>query len=79
MTNTTARTLAHYLALPLLAAGIAGGALLGTAGAASAAPSISSNDSGNFYAPTIRATPPVLVQPGARWHRQHNRFNLGAE
>jgi hypothetical protein len=79
MTNTTARTLAHYLALPILAAGIAGGALLGTAGAASAAPSISSNDSGNFYAPTIRATPPVLVQPGARWHRQHNRFNLGAE
>ncbi|MDT5148495.1 MAG: hypothetical protein QOI01_228 [Mycobacterium sp.] len=76
MNATTVRKLVRYLALPLVAAGIAGGAILGTAGAASAAPSISPNDSGNFYAPTIRATPPVLVQPGARWHRQHNRFNF---
>ncbi|HYO01444.1 MAG TPA: hypothetical protein VET27_05950 [Mycobacterium sp.] len=79
MTNSIAPKLARYAALPILAAVIAAGALLGTAGAACAAPSISSNDSGNFYAPTIRATPPVLVQPGARWHRQHHRFDFGAE
>jgi hypothetical protein len=71
MTNSIARTLARYLALPILAAGIGGAAVLGSASFASAAPSISSNDSGNFYAPTMRAKPPVLVQPGARWHRQH--------
>lgn len=78
MTNTT-RNLARYLALPLIAAAIGGGAVLGSAAIADAAPSISSNDNGNFYAPSTRATPPVLVQPGARWHRQHSQyqFNLG--
>jgi hypothetical protein len=69
-------SIARYLALPILAAGIAGGAIVGTVGVANAAPSISSNDSGNFHAPTIRATPPQTVQPGARWHR-HHRFNFG--
>ncbi|MET0474452.1 MAG: hypothetical protein ABW001_07395 [Mycobacterium sp.] len=76
MTATTVRKLARCLALPLVAAGIAGGAALGAAGAANAAPSISSNDSGNFHSPSVRATPPQVAHPGARWHRQHNGFHL---
>jgi hypothetical protein len=80
MNTTTMRTLSRYLVLPLVAAGIAGGAVLGTAGAASAAPTISSNDSGNFHSPTVRATPPPAAHPGARWHRERHRgfhFDLG--
>jgi hypothetical protein len=79
MNTTTARRLARYLALPLVAAGIAGGAVLATAGVASAAPSISSNDSGNFHSPSTRATPPP-AHTGARWHRHHGggfHVNLG--
>jgi hypothetical protein len=77
--GTIVRNLTRYLALPLVAAGIAGGAILGSAGAANAAPSISANDHGNFHAPSIRATPPTMVQPGARWHRHHHRggFDFG--
>jgi hypothetical protein len=74
MTNSIAKNLARYLALPLAAAAIGGGAILGSATIAGAAPSISSNDHGNFYSPSTRATPPVLVQPGARWHRQHRQY-----
>ena len=75
MTNCT-----RYLALPLVATGIALGALVGTAGTATAAPSISANDSGNFHAPSVRATPPPPVQPGARWHRQHrHHVDLGSD
>jgi hypothetical protein len=79
MNTTTVRTFARYLALPLVAAGIAGGAVLGTAGTANAAPTISSNGSGNFHSPSVRATPAPTAQPGARWHRQHHgfHFNLG--
>lgn len=79
MNGTVVRNLTRYLALPLVAAGIAGGAILGSAGAANAAPSISANDHGNFHAPSIRATPPTMVQPGARWHRHHHRggFDFG--
>jgi hypothetical protein len=74
--NTT-RTLTRLLALPLLSAGIVAGAALGMAGTANAAPPISANDSGNFHAPKTKATPAPAAQPGARWHREHNRFNFG--
>jgi hypothetical protein len=76
MNATTVRKLARYFALPLVAAGIAGGAVLGTAGAANAAPSISSNDSGNFHSPSTHATPPPTAHPGGRWHRHHNGFHF---
>ncbi|MCW2516953.1 MAG: hypothetical protein JWR11_5995 [Mycobacterium sp.] len=75
MTNSIARTLTRYLALPLVAAGIGGAAVLGSASIATAAPSISANDNGNFFSPSTKATPPVLVYPGARWHRQHSPFD----
>ncbi|MGH3642510.1 MAG: hypothetical protein ACRDUX_26180 [Mycobacterium sp.] len=79
MNITTVRKLARYLALPLVAAGIAGGAVLGTAGAANAAPSISSNDRGNFHSPNTRATPPPSAHPGGQWHRHHHglHFSFG--
>lgn len=76
MTKSIARNLARYLALPLVAAGIGAGAVLGTTAVAEAAPTISSNDHGNFHAPSTRATPPVLVHPGGRWHRQHHGFSV---
>jgi hypothetical protein len=75
--SNTANTLTRWLALPILSAGIVAGAALGMAGTANAAPSISPNSSGNFHSPKTKATPAPTAQPGARWHREHNRFSLG--
>jgi hypothetical protein len=66
-------TIARYIALPAVAAGILGGAAIGLAGMANA---------GTYsYDPTPRpgivatpntiARPPVIVIPGHRWH--HDR------
>jgi hypothetical protein len=71
--TTIARTLARYIALPAVSAGILGGAAIGLAGMASA---------GTYsYEPTPRpgivarpntiARPPIVVMPGHRWHHQH--------
>jgi hypothetical protein len=76
MTNITSK-IARCLALPILAAGIAGGAALGMASTASAAPVISSNDSGNFFAPTTHATPAPSSTPGAQAHRHHHQHHFG--
>ncbi len=68
---TITRSLARYIALPAVSAGILGGAALGLAGMANA---------GTYsYEPTPRpgivatpntvARPPVIVMPGHRWHR----------
>ena len=73
MTNTIARSFARYIALPVVSAGIIGGAALGLAGMANA---------GTYsYEPTPRpglvatpntiARPPVVVMPGHRWHHHH--------
>jgi hypothetical protein len=67
------RSLARYIALPTISAGILGAAALGLAGMANA---------GTYsYEPTPRpgivatpgtiARPPVVVMPGHRWHRHH--------
>jgi hypothetical protein len=67
------RSLARYIALPAVSAGILGAAALGLAGMANA---------GTYsYEPTPRpgivatpntiARPPVVVMPGHRWHRHH--------
>lgn len=74
---TITTTIARFVALPIIAAGIAGGAALGFAGAASAAttpgaaPSISTTD-GNFHAPTTYSRP-MTIAPGARAHREYHR------
>jgi hypothetical protein len=66
-TNTNTRRFARYLALPIVSAGIIGGAALGLAGTASAAdtdvrpPHI-------VATPDIRAHPAPDAMPGWRWH-----------
>jgi hypothetical protein len=71
-TNTT-RRFARYFALPIVSAGIIGGAALGLAGAASAAttdvpqPSI-------VATPTVKAHPAPDAMPGHHWH--HGMYHL---
>ena len=78
---STITNIARLIALPIVSAGIIGGAALGRAGAATAAstpttagpaPSISTID-GNFHAPTTYAmpayNPPIGVQAWREYHR----------
>jgi hypothetical protein len=66
-TNTNTRRFARYFALPIVSAGIIGGAALGLAGTASAAdtdvrpPSI-------VATPNVKAHPAPDALPGWRWH-----------
>ena len=73
MYTTATRRFARYLALPIVSAGIIGGAVLGLAATASAA----NND---VRPPHIVATPNVTARPapeampGWRWH--HGVYHL---
>jgi hypothetical protein len=66
-TNTNTRRFARYFALPIVSAGIIGGAALGLAGTASAADA-------DVRPPHIVATPHTTAHPapdampGWRWH-----------
>jgi hypothetical protein len=62
-------TFARYIALPVVSAGIIGGAALGMAGMANAATSTPPTGPGYSYAPRVTAHPAPQAQPGARWHR----------
>lgn len=64
-------TIARYLALPLLSAGIIGGAALGLAGAASAAEVAPSPGPAIVATPQIHAQPAPEAVPGYWWHRHH--------
>jgi|GEM_PF-1050899 hypothetical protein len=78
--RTAARSLTFYAALPIVSAGIIGGAALGLAGAANAAtattpgsaPSISTTN-GNFHAPNTYATPAYNPVAGIQAWRQYHR------
>jgi hypothetical protein len=65
--NTNTSRFARYIALPIVSAGIIGGAALGLAGTANAAttdvrpPSI-------VATPTAKAHPAPDAMPGWRWH-----------
>ena len=75
MTNTIARSLARYIALPALSAGILGGAALGLAGMANAGTYPTHDPKpkpGIVVSPGTIARPPVVVVPGHRWHRDHS-------
>jgi hypothetical protein len=74
--TTSTRRFARYIALPVVSAGILGGAALGLAGMANA---------GTYsYQPTPRpgivatpntiARPPVVVLPGHHWHQGGGSF-----
>lgn len=63
-TNTFANRVIRFVAMPAVAAGIAGGALLGLAGPASAAAQ-------EPAAPHVVAQPAAGATPGGWWHRHH--------
>ena len=64
------RTIARSLVLPLLSAGIIGGAALGLAGTAAAAEM--NPQPGLVATPPDHAKPAPEAVPGAQWHRHHN-------
>jgi hypothetical protein len=68
MTIHTSRTvrIARYIALPIVSAGIIGGAAVGMASMANAAtPESATNTS---YSAPVQAQPAPNAQPGHRWH-----------
>lgn len=69
MNSTTARK----LALPLLSAGIIGGAALGLAGTANAAESHSGPSI--VATPQQHAQPATEASPGKLWHRHHGSLH----
>ena len=81
MTTKMARTFGRYIALPVLSAGMIGGAALGMAGMANAAPSTNSpgashieapHSNGNMFAPHTKAHPAPNMLPG--WHLNHGAW-----
>ena len=69
MNTTTARRFARYLALPIVSAGIIGGAALGLAGTANAANNADVRPPHTVATPDVKAHPAPEAMPGARWHR----------
>ena len=65
--NTT--RFARYFALPIVAAGIIGGAALGLAGMANAANNADVRPPDVVATPEVQAHPAAEAMPGARWHR----------
>ena len=66
------KNFARYLALPIVSAGIIGGAALGLAGAANAADVQQPNI---VAVPSVKAHPAPEAQPGWYWH--HGVHHLG--
>jgi hypothetical protein len=66
-TTTNTRRFARYLALPIVSAGIIGGAALGLAGTASAT-DIDVRPPHIVATPDIKAHPAPEARPGWRWH-----------
>jgi hypothetical protein len=70
MNSTITHTVARYIALPLVSAGIIGGAALGMAGMANAATLVPTDPQPGIVAtPSVKAHPAPDAQPGARWHK----------
>ena len=65
--NTT--RFARYFALPIVSAGILGGAALGLASTASAASNHDVRPPDVVAIPDVQARPAPEAMPGARWHR----------
>ena len=73
-TNTNTRRFARYLALPIVSAGIIGGAALGLAGTASAA-NTDVRQPNVVATPDTKAHPAPDAMPGHIWH--HGVWHLG--
>jgi hypothetical protein len=73
MITNIARRIGRYVALPVVSAGIIGGAALGLAGMANAAtPSYSPEPRPGIVAvPQTKADPAAEAYPGAWWDRHH--------
>ena len=71
--NTIPARIARYIALPVVSAGIIGGAALGMAGMANAAPQIEPNGP-NKFTPSVTAQPAPGVDPG--WHGNHGVWRI---
>lgn len=72
-------TIVRVLALPVLSAGIIGGAALGLAGTASAAPQTAPQDRGHSYVAPTKAKPTAQIMKEShhrkkmvRQHRRHH-------
>ena len=70
--NTT--RFARYFALPIVSAGIIGGAALGLAGAANAANNADVRPPDIIATPDVKAHPAPEAMPGVRWH--HGVYHL---
>jgi len=66
--NANTNRIFARIALPVVSAGIIGGAALGMAGMANAATPTQPTGPGYSYAPSVKAHPAPQAQPGARWH-----------
>jgi hypothetical protein len=81
--TTITTTIARFVALPIVSAGIIGGAALGLAGTAGAATTVNttitgpsssvSTTNGNFTAPNTYASPAYNPQPGIQAWREYHR------
>jgi hypothetical protein len=69
---------ARLIALPIVSAGIIGGAALGLAGMANATPTVGGHEAtgpGYSYGPHTFAKPAPTQQPG--WHAHHGPQHIG--
>ena len=71
-------TIARYIALPIVSAGILGGAALGLAGMASAAVTTTDHSTGTAIvtSPDTYAKPAPNAIPGWRHHHGHGRLAM---
>jgi hypothetical protein len=69
--------IASAIALPIISAGIIGGAALGLAGTASASTtSTAPSGPGHSFSPQVHAHPAPNAQPG--WHNHHGAWRVAA-
>jgi hypothetical protein len=78
MSTTIARSFARYIALPVVSAGILGGAALGLAGMASATTTVTQNgpNASIVTSPDTYAKPAPNAIPGWRHHHGVGRLSM---
>jgi hypothetical protein len=66
--------IARFIAIPVVSAGIIGGAALGLAGMANAATSAEPSGPGHSYSPDVKAHPAPEARPGR--HNHHGVWHI---